>query len=175
MRIYNAKKSTIDVPLGNQRIVVKPNSISQDFMPSVDFLKMMSVTFDEKEVALIVGGAWEGNMCATIPALQAICVGSIDEAIARFNPAPKPAETKVEAPQPKKEPEKPKAPEEMEMPKEELEEVEEPKKEEAPKAEVVTPEAEILKDEEKPVEEESAPEPKKKTTRKGGKKKKATS
>lgn len=170
MRIYNAKKSTIDVPLGNQRIVVKPNSISQDFMPSVDFLKMMSVTFDEKEVALIVGGAWEGNMCATIPALQAICVGSIDEAIARFNPAPKPAETKVEAPQPKEEPVKPEAPEEMEMPKEELE-VEEPRIEEAP-AEVVIPEAEVLRDEEKPVEKESVPEPKKATTRKGGKKKK---
>lgn len=175
MRIYNAKKSTIDVPLGNQRIVVKPNSISQDFMPSVDFLKMMSVTFDEKEVALIVGGAWEGNMCATIPALQAICVGSIDEAIARFNPAPKPAETKVETPQPKKEPVKPKAPEEMEMPKEESKvEEPEPAKEEAP-AEVVTPEAEVPEEKEKPAEEEPAPAPKKKTTRKGGRKKKATS
>lgn len=96
MRIYNGKNSVINVPLGNQRITVPAHSISSDFMPSTDFIRTMSVSFDVNEVALIVVGAWEGNMCAGVPAVQPLCVSSLDEALARFN-SPL-ADKKVEQP-----------------------------------------------------------------------------
>lgn len=117
MRIYNGKDSVVDVPLVNQqRLVVRPHSVSQNFMPSTDFLKMMATAFEDTELALIVSGAFEGNMCANVPAVQTLCVSSLDEALARFNPPVKPIEEKKVEPkkeEPKKEEPKKKVEEEV--------------------------------------------------------------
>lgn len=166
MRLYNGKNSVIDVPLVSQRIVVKAHSVSRDFMPSTEFLKMMSVSFDEKEVALIVTGAFEGNMCANVPAVQPLCVSSLDEALVRF--VKKEPEKKEEpAPEPKVEPKEEKVEEKP---------VEEPVEEPAPEPEPIKEEVKVEEPVEEPVPaKEDTPvveEEPKKTTKKSSRKKK---
>lgn len=170
MRIYNGKNSVINVPLGSQRITVPAHSISSDFMPSTDFIKTMSVSFDVNEVALIVVGAWEGNMCAGVPAVQPLCVSSLDEALARFN-SPLADKKAEKAPEKKEEKTEEPRPEEKEpVESTEKEEVKEEVKEEGPVAEIEIPavEEEVLPHEEAEVKKE---EPKKiRKTRSNGKK-----
>jgi hypothetical protein len=97
MRIYNAKKSQMDLPIGsNTRLTIPSHSVSKDIMPSDDFLTLVASTFDETEIALIVAGAFEINMCAKNPACTPLVCQSLDEAVERFNPAPK--EVKKEEP-----------------------------------------------------------------------------
>lgn len=112
MKIYNAKTATVQLPLGMRRLVISGKSLSQDFMPTSQFLQMIARTFSPKDLAIIVSGAWEGNMCAETATLHEYCVSSVEEAIARFNP---PEEPKKE--EPKEELSKPAVPETKEEPK----------------------------------------------------------
>lgn len=102
MKIYNAKNASVQLPLGMRRLVISGKSLSQDFMPTSQFLQMIARTFTPDDLAIIVSGAWEGNMCAETPTLSEYCVSSIEEALARFNPpeTPKKEEPKVELPEP---------------------------------------------------------------------------
>lgn len=102
MKIYNAKNASVQLPLGMRRLVISGKSLSQDFMPTSQFLQMIARTFTPDDLAIIVSGAWEGNMCAETPTLSEYCVSSIEEALARFNPPenPKKEEPKVELPEP---------------------------------------------------------------------------
>lgn len=120
MKIYNAKNASVQLPLGMRRLVISGKSLSQDFMPTSQFLQMIARTFTPNDLAIIVSGAWEGNMCAETPTLSEYCVSSIEEALARFNPPenPKKEEPKVELPEPP-------VPEVKEEPKPEISESEE--------------------------------------------------
>lgn len=102
MKIYNAKTATVQLPLGMRHLVISGKSLSQDFMPTSQFLQMIARTFSPKDLAIIVSGAWEGNMCAETATLHEYCVSSVEEAIARFNPPeePKKEEPKEELPEP---------------------------------------------------------------------------
>lgn len=102
MKIYNAKTATVQLPLGMRRLVISGKSLSQDFMPTSQFLQMIARTFSPKDLAIIVSGAWEGNMCAETATLHEYCVSSVEEALARFNPPeePKKEESKEELPEP---------------------------------------------------------------------------
>ena len=111
MKIYNAKTATVQLPLGMRRLVISGKSLSQDFMPTSQFLQMIARTFSPKDLAIIVSGAWEGNMCAETATLHEYCVSSVEEAIARFNP---PEELKKE--EPKEELPEPAVPETKEEP-----------------------------------------------------------
>ena len=101
MKIYNAKTASVQLPLGIRRLVISGRSLSQDFMPTSQFLQLIARTFTPKDLAIIVSGAWEGNMCAETPTLSEYCVSSVEEALARFNPPeePKKEEPKEEKPE----------------------------------------------------------------------------
>lgn len=102
MRIYNSTKRLIEIPLGNnQKLSIGSKMLSQNFMPTSSLLKLLVSVFTDKEIAIVVGGAWEGNMCAEVPAIQPLCVSSVDEALARF--VPKTEEKKEEKEEVKKE------------------------------------------------------------------------
>ena len=90
MKIYNAKKASVQLPLGMRRLTISGKSLSQEFMPTSQFLQMIARTFSPKDMALIVSGAWEGNMCAEIPTLAEYVVPNVESAIARFNPPEEP-------------------------------------------------------------------------------------
>ena len=86
MRIYNGTKSLVDVPLtGRVRLTVPAHSVSKDFMPSDEFLKMIAQVYQSKDLALIVTGPYELNLCAKTPAIAPMIAYSLDEAVIRFN------------------------------------------------------------------------------------------
>lgn len=87
MRIYNGKKSSINIPLPNgERLVVESKSISGDFMPSETFLNMIKTSFDYDEIALVIAGVTELNMCSSISCVNGFVVNSVAEAVERFLP-----------------------------------------------------------------------------------------
>lgn len=96
MRIYNGKKANIELPLGNgQKISVGPQSVSGDFLPSTNFLTLIVTSFGYDEIALIVSGIQELNLCASISAAAGFVCHSISEAVERFS---KKTDTKTENP-----------------------------------------------------------------------------
>lgn len=95
MKIYNGKSSQIDLPLANgTRLVIGPKSLSKDFWPDENFLALIATSYEESEIALIVGGAAEMVMCAKIAPIEPLVVYSIDDAITKFNPLVHVEETK---------------------------------------------------------------------------------
>lgn len=87
MRIYNGKNSQVDIPITNtMRLTVAPHSVSKDFLPNDEFLTIVPTAYTDKDIALIVGGPYEINMCAKAPAAASLVVQSLDEAIERFTP-----------------------------------------------------------------------------------------
>jgi hypothetical protein len=85
MRIFNGTNSQIDLPLtGNIRLSIASKTPSKDFAPNNDFLALIVSTYDDKEIALIVGGPYELSMCSMIPAAAPLLVQTLDEAVARF-------------------------------------------------------------------------------------------
>lgn len=87
MRVYNGTKSQINLPLsGTQRITIPAHSVSGDIMPSNEFLSLLVSSYDYNELALIVSGPFEINMCAGVSGSVGFVVQSLDEAIERFAP-----------------------------------------------------------------------------------------
>ena len=87
MRIYKGKNSQVNIPITNtMRITIAPHSVSKDFLPNDEFLTIVPTAYTDKDVALIVGGPYEINMCAKAPAAAPLVVQSLDEAIERFTP-----------------------------------------------------------------------------------------
>ena len=87
MRIFNGTKSQIDLPLtGDIRLSIAAHTPSKDFAPNNDFLALIVSTYDEHEIALIIGGPYELSMCSTIPACAPLMVQTLDEAVERFSP-----------------------------------------------------------------------------------------
>lgn len=99
MRIYNGKNSTINVPLPNgERLSIDGKSISKDFMPSVEFLNIIKTSFDYSEIALIVSGVIEMNLCSSVSSIAGFVANSVGEAVERF--AEKKKEDKASSPAP---------------------------------------------------------------------------
>lgn len=160
MKIYNAKTATVQLPLGIRRLVISGRSLSQDFMPTSQFLQMIARTFSPKDLAIIVSGAWEGNMCAETPTLHEYCVSSVEEALARFNPPEEPKKEELKKEEPKSVPEvkeeKPEVETSSETPEPDSKPEEEPEKETKKAKRVRTAKKVTRKkkaDEEKPAEE----------------------
>lgn len=87
MRVYNGTKSQVDLPLaGTQRITIPAHSVSGDIMPSTEFLSLLVTSYDYSELALIVSGPFEINLCASVTGSVGFVVQSLDEAIERFAP-----------------------------------------------------------------------------------------
>lgn len=104
MRIYNGKNSQVELPLATQRITIGPFSVSKDIMPNVEMLQLISTSFVDTEIALIVSGPSELNLCAGVPACTPLVVQSLDEAMIRFKgTAPEKKEEKPVVEEPKKE------------------------------------------------------------------------
>lgn len=96
MRIYNGKNSQVDMPLANgQRITIASKSVSGDIMPSNEFLSLLVTSYDYSEIALIVSGPFEINMCSQVSCCAGFVVNSLEEAIERFAPKEETAKEEV--------------------------------------------------------------------------------
>ena len=127
MRIFNGTNSLLTLPLsGNQKLEILPKSVSTEFMGSTDFLSMVVTSLSNEEIAIIVSGPYELNVCANIPTAVNYVVQTLDDAIIRFGL--KKSEPEVVAEPEVKEEEKPTEPEPEPTPQEVV--IEEPKVEE---------------------------------------------
>lgn len=98
MRIYNSKDSSINLPLGNgQRIVVEPKSLSIDFLPNVNFLNTLVTSYGYDEIALVISGAIELNLCSSVSCANGFVAHSVSEAVERFSKKPEVVEVKSES------------------------------------------------------------------------------
>lgn len=90
MRIYNGTNSQLDLPLsGIQRITIPEHSVSGDLLPSTEFLSLLVTSFNYNEIAIIVSGPYEINMCAGVTGCVGFVVQSLEEAIEKFTPKKK--------------------------------------------------------------------------------------
>ncbi len=86
MRIYNARKSQVSIPLTTtQRIVVPSLGTSESFLPNPRILSLIVTSFDYSDIALIVSGPNEMTMCSETPCCSGFVVNSLEEAIERFS------------------------------------------------------------------------------------------
>lgn len=92
MRIFNGKKSQLNLPLvgSNERLSINSLSASKEFMPNEDFLSLVVTSYDTDEVAIIVSGPFEVSMCSRISSCNGLVVNSLEEAIRRFVPEVEP-------------------------------------------------------------------------------------
>lgn len=95
MRLYNATDRHLNLPLtSTARLSIAGHSVSGDFMPNDNFLRLLPSLYDETEMAVIIAGTFEMNAVANFPALSPMVCQSIDEAIQRFA-IPEPAAPEV--------------------------------------------------------------------------------
>ncbi len=137
MRIFNGTNSLLTLPLsGNQKLEIHPKSVSQEFMGSTDFISMIVTSLKNTDVAIIVSGPYELNVCSNVPTAVHYVVQTLDEAIIRLGlKKPEPEVAKEEC--------------KCEKCKAEEEKVEEPIKEETKPAEpeITEPEPEQVQEE----------------------------
>ena len=85
MRIFNGTNSLLTLPLnGGQKLEIHPKSVSSEFMGSNDFLSMIVSCLSNEEIAIIVSGPYELNVCANVPTAVNYVVQTLDEAIIRL-------------------------------------------------------------------------------------------
>ncbi len=110
MRIYNAMRAQIEMPLSNgTKLVIPGNSVSGEFMPNSTVISVFMSSYKKTEVAFIISGPYEIAMLSNFAGSGEYVVSSLEEAVARFAPkadptttaAPKMVETTT--PSPKKE------------------------------------------------------------------------
>lgn len=87
MRVFNGTNSDMSLPFnGTQRLNIGAHSVSGDILPSSEFITTIITSYGTDEIALIITGQYELNLCANIPTSTCYVVQSLDEAISRFTP-----------------------------------------------------------------------------------------
>lgn len=85
MRIYNATKSTMNLPMANgSRLIIKPQECSRQFYPTVELLNLLVSAYTYDDIAIIIDSAAEISMGATVSALPGFVANTAEEAIMRF-------------------------------------------------------------------------------------------
>jgi hypothetical protein len=94
MRIYNAKKAQIEMPLGNgMKLVIPSNSISGEFMPNSTIISVFMTSYTPKDVAFVISGPYEIAMLSNFAGSGEYVVNSLEEAVLRFAPKVDPTTT----------------------------------------------------------------------------------
>lgn len=90
MKIYNGTKSVIDLPLANgSRLIVKPKSVSNEFLPTIQFLQMIVMAYSRDDLAFIPSGPSDTAMAANVSTMPGYIANSVEEAIVRFTVVPR--------------------------------------------------------------------------------------
>lgn len=101
MRIYNATKGTMNIPMANgSRLIIGSMEASRQFFPTVELLNLLVSAYSREDIAIIIDSATEMSMGATVSALPGYIANTLEEAIFRFKkdkPEDKKVESKVEA------------------------------------------------------------------------------
>ena len=93
MRIYNGTQSKISIPwLGTNNPVfeLEARTVSGNFMPTNEFLTLLTNSFTPDQIAFIIAGRCEYEVCANVKMAANYTVTSLDEAIDKCTPKKKP-------------------------------------------------------------------------------------
>lgn len=85
MRIYNATKGTMNLPMANgSRLIIGSMEVSKQFYPTVELLNLLVSAYSRDDIAIIIDSSAEISMGATVSALPGYVVEGPEEAIMRF-------------------------------------------------------------------------------------------
>lgn len=85
MRIYNATKGTMNLPMANgSRLIIGSMEVSRQFYPTVELLNLLVSAYSRDDIAIIIDSSAEISMGATVSALPGYVADSLEEAIMRF-------------------------------------------------------------------------------------------
>lgn len=94
MRIYNAMRAQIEMPLSNgTKLVIPGNSVSGEFMPNSTIISVFMSSYKKTDVAFIISGPYEIAMLSNFAGSGEYVVSSLEEAVARFAPKADPTTT----------------------------------------------------------------------------------
>lgn len=96
MRIYNATNSQMNLPFPGGTVSIAPHSVSGNLGANTSTISMLVSAYNTEEIAFIVGGPFELNLCSSIPTVVNYVVQSLEDAIERLEPKPEVKEIKVE-------------------------------------------------------------------------------
>lgn len=145
MRIYNATNAQMNLPFPGGNVSIAPHSISGNLGANTQTISMLVSAYNTSEIAFVVSGPFELNLCSSIPTVVNYVVQSLEEAIEKLEPKPEVKEIKVEKKAEKKAEPKKEAKKEKEV-------VKEAPKEEVPDTVITIAESEELPEPEEPVE-----------------------
>lgn len=96
MRIYNATKGTMNLPMANgSRLIIGSMEVSRQFYPTVELLNLLVSAYSRNDIAIIIDSSAEISMGATVSALPGYVADSLEEAIMRFK---KPEKEEIKTP-----------------------------------------------------------------------------
>lgn len=98
MRIYNATNAQMNIPYPGGSVSIAPHSVSGNIGANTQTISMLVSAFKTEEIAFIVSGPFELNLCSSIPTVVNYVVQSIEEAIEKLEPKPAAKEGTVEKP-----------------------------------------------------------------------------
>ena len=96
MRIYNATNAQMNLPFPGGTVSIAPHSVSGNLGANTQTISMLVTAYNTSEMAFIVSGPFELNLCASIPTVVNYVVQSLEEAIEKLEPKPEKKEAKVE-------------------------------------------------------------------------------
>lgn len=103
MRIYNATNSQLNLPFPGGNVSIAPHSVSGNLGANTQTISMLVSAYDASEIAFVVSGPFELNLCSSIPTVVNYVVQSLEEAIEKLEPKPEKVAEPVIVEEPKKE------------------------------------------------------------------------
>lgn len=80
----------MDLPLANKsRLIIRPRSVSNEFLPTVEFLQMMVMSYSRDDIAFIPSGPSDTAMAAQVSTMPGYIANSVEEAVVRFTVIPR--------------------------------------------------------------------------------------
>ena len=86
----------MNLPFPGGTVSIAPHSVSGNLGANTQTISMLVTAYNTSEMAFIVSGPFELNLCASIPTVVNYVVQSLEEAIERLEPKPEKTEAKVE-------------------------------------------------------------------------------
>lgn len=86
MRIYNATNSQLNLPFPGGNVSIAPHSVSGNLGANTSSISMLVSAYNTSEIAFIVSGPFELNLCSSIPTVVNYVVQSLEEAIEKLEP-----------------------------------------------------------------------------------------
>ena len=96
MRIYNATNSQLNLPFPGSNVSIAPHSVSGNLGANTQTISMLVSAYNTSEIAFIVSGPFELNLCSSIPTVVSYVVQSLEEAIEKLEPKTEKKEVVVE-------------------------------------------------------------------------------